>query len=70
MMLNSSWARASSSIASAEFTKSQLKEWMKPVEARIPKFLAASGHKGVVYREEPYGVTLGRGLINAQPQPY
>ena len=47
----------SASIASAEFTKSQLKEWMRPVEAPIPKFLAASGHKGVVYRE-PYGVTL------------
>jgi aldehyde dehydrogenase (NAD+) len=47
----------SASIASAEFTKSQLKEWMKPVEAPIPKFLAASGHKGVVY-QEPYGVTL------------
>ncbi len=47
----------SASIASAEFTKSQLKEWMKPVEAPIPKFLAASGHKGVMYRE-PYGVTL------------
>src|SRR6266446_2048797 len=47
----------SASIASAEFTKSQLKEWMKPVEAPLPKFLAASGHKGMVYRE-PYGVTL------------
>jgi aldehyde dehydrogenase (NAD+) len=47
----------SACIASAEFTKSQLKEWMRPVEAPIPKFLAASGHKGVVYRE-PYGVTL------------
>src|SRR5215467_7933488 len=35
----------SASIASAEFNKSQLKEWMKPVEAPIPKFLAASGHK-------------------------
>jgi acyl-CoA reductase-like NAD-dependent aldehyde dehydrogenase len=45
------------SIASIEFTKSQLKEWMKPVEAPLPKFLAASGHKGIVYRE-PYGVTL------------
>ena len=44
-------------IASTEFTKSQLKEWMRPVEAPLPKFLAASGHKGVVYRE-PYGVTL------------
>jgi acyl-CoA reductase-like NAD-dependent aldehyde dehydrogenase len=46
-----------SSIGSIEFTKSQLKEWMKPVEVPIPKFLAASGHKGIVYRE-PYGVTL------------
>jgi aldehyde dehydrogenase (NAD+) len=47
----------SASIASTEFTNSQLKEWMAPVEAPLPKFLAASGHKGVVYRE-PYGVTL------------
>src|SRR5215510_13419486 len=47
----------SASIATCEFTKSQLKEWMRPVEAPLPKFLAASGHKGVVYRE-PYGVTL------------
>src|SRR5262249_684267 len=45
------------SIASIEFTKSQLKEWMKPVEAPLPQFLAASGHKGIVYRD-PYGVTL------------
>src|SRR5262245_36529529 len=44
-------------IATSEFVKSQLKEWMKPVEAPLPKFLAASGHKGMVYRE-PYGVTL------------
>src|SRR5262245_9581556 len=43
--------------ASIESTKSQLQEWMKPVEAPLPKFLAASGHKGIVYRE-PYGVTL------------
>src|SRR5713226_5629747 len=47
----------SASIATGEFAKSQLKEWMKPVEAPVPKFLAASGHKGMVYRE-PYGVTL------------
>jgi aldehyde dehydrogenase (NAD+) len=47
----------SASIATSEFTKSQLSDWMKPVEAPLPKFLAASGHKGVVYRE-PYGVTL------------
>ena len=47
----------SASIATSEFAKSQVKEWMKPVEAPLPKFLAASGHKGMVYRE-PYGVTL------------
>src|SRR6266403_3031523 len=47
----------SASIATSEFAKSQLKEWMKPVEAPLPKFLAKSGHKGMVYRE-PYGVTL------------
>jgi aldehyde dehydrogenase (NAD+) len=47
----------SASIATSEFAKSQLKEWMKPVEAPLPKFLAQSGHKGMVYRE-PYGVTL------------
>lgn len=47
----------SASIATSEFAKSQLGEWMKPVEAPLPKFLAKSGHKGRVYRE-PYGVTL------------
>jgi aldehyde dehydrogenase (NAD+) len=45
------------SIGSIELMKSKLKEWMEPVEAPIPKFLASSGHKGIVYRE-PYGVTL------------
>jgi aldehyde dehydrogenase (NAD+) len=47
----------SASIATSEFAKSQLKDWVKPVEAPLPKFLAASGHKGMVYRE-PYGVAL------------
>jgi acyl-CoA reductase-like NAD-dependent aldehyde dehydrogenase len=47
----------SASIATSEFAKSQVKEWMRPVEAPLPKFLAKSGHKGMVYRE-PYGVTL------------
>src|ERR1700752_663141 len=47
----------SATIATAEYAKSQVKEWMRPVEAPLPKFLAASGHKGMVYRE-PYGVTL------------
>ncbi|MGA9679856.1 MAG: hypothetical protein WBR28_32800 [Mycobacterium sp.] len=40
-----------------EFQKSQLREWMKPVQAPVPRFLAETGHKGVVYRE-PYGVAL------------
>jgi aldehyde dehydrogenase (NAD+) len=38
-------------------TKVQLKDWMTPVEAVIPQFLAKSGHRGTIYRE-PYGVTL------------
>lgn len=46
-----------------EFTKAQLKGWMEPLEAPIPKFLAASGHKGVVYHE-PYGVSLIIGPFN------
>jgi aldehyde dehydrogenase (NAD+) len=50
-------SEVSATIATYESTKSQLKERMKPVEAPLPKFLAASGHKGIVYRE-PYGVTL------------
>jgi len=40
-----------------EFTKSQLKEWMTPVEAPLPEFLRESGHKGMIYRD-PYGVAL------------
>jgi aldehyde dehydrogenase (NAD+) len=47
----------SATVATSQYAKSQLKEWMKPVKAPLPKFLAASGHKGMVYRE-PYGVTL------------
>jgi aldehyde dehydrogenase (NAD+) len=45
------------SIGSAAAIKAQLAEWMKPIEAPLPKFMAATGHKGIVYRE-PYGVTL------------
>ena len=46
-----------------EFQKSQLKDWMAPVEAPVPRALAATGHKGFVYRE-PYGVTLIIGPFN------
>jgi len=44
-------------VAEVEFLKSQLKAWMQPLEAPVPRFLADTGHKGIVYRE-PYGVAL------------
>jgi aldehyde dehydrogenase (NAD+) len=44
-------------------TKAQLKEWMKPVNAGVPKALAASGHTAKIIRE-PYGVTLVIGPFN------
>src|SRR5271154_726653 len=50
-------------ISEAEFQKSQLKQWMEPVEAPVPKALARTGHKGMIYRE-PYGVTLIIGPFN------
>jgi aldehyde dehydrogenase (NAD+) len=43
------------------FQKSQLKDWMKPVEAPVPRALAATGHRGVVYRD-PYGGVDHRSL--------
>ena len=39
------------------FQKSQLKDWMTPVEAPVPRALAATGHRGIIYRE-PYCVDL------------
>src|ERR1700758_5590332 len=51
------------SAGESEIQKSQLKEWMKPVEAPIPRFLAKTGHKGIIYRE-PYGVALIIGPFN------
>ena len=51
------------SAGESEVQKSQLKEWMKPVEAPVPRFLAKTGHKGMVYRE-PYGVALIIGPFN------
>jgi aldehyde dehydrogenase (NAD+) len=45
------------------FQKSQLREWMTPVEMPVPKPLAATGHKGLVYRD-PYGVALLIGPFN------
>src|SRR6202521_3282446 len=51
------------SAGESELQKSQLKEWMKPVEAPVPQFLAETGHKGMIYRE-PYGVALIIGPFN------
>jgi aldehyde dehydrogenase (NAD+) len=51
------------SAGEAEVQKSQLKEWMLPVEAPVPRFLAETGHKGMIYRE-PYGVALMIGPFN------
>jgi aldehyde dehydrogenase (NAD+) len=46
-------------LGTIEVTKQLLSSWMQPIEAPVPKFLAESGHKAIVYRE-PYGVTLIR----------
>ena len=51
------------SIGETQFQKSQLKSWMEPEEAPLPKFLAQTGYRGIVYRE-PYGVTLVIGPFN------
>jgi aldehyde dehydrogenase (NAD+) len=45
------------------FQKSQLTDWMRPVEAPVPRALAATGHRGIVYRD-PYGVALIIGPFN------
>jgi aldehyde dehydrogenase (NAD+) len=51
------------SAGETEVQKNQLKEWMKPVEAPVPRFLAKNGYKGMIYRE-PYGVALIIGPFN------
>src|ERR1700719_4495581 len=50
-------------LAEVEFQKSQLKDWMSPVESPVPTFLAKTGHKAIVYRE-PFGVALIMGPSN------
>src|SRR5271154_7073442 len=52
-----------SAIGEAEFHRSQLKTWMEPVEEPVPRFMAKTGHKAMVYRE-PYGVALIIGPFN------
>jgi aldehyde dehydrogenase (NAD+) len=51
-------------VREAEFQKSQLREWMKPVEAPVPRFLG-DWTQGGVYRE-PYGVALIVGPSNGR----
>jgi aldehyde dehydrogenase (NAD+) len=50
-------------LGEVQYQKSQLKEWMKPMEAPVPRALAAAGHRGIVYRD-PYGVALIIGPFN------
>ncbi len=50
-------------LAEVEFQKSMLKEWMAPTEEPVPRALAATGHRGIVYRD-PYGVALIIGPSN------
>src|SRR5271156_1012143 len=52
-----------SAIGEAEFHRSQLKTWMEPVEEPVPRLMAKTGHKAMVYRE-PYGVALIIGPFN------
>ena len=50
-------------LGEVEFQKSQLKDWMAPTPAPVPSALAATGHRGMVYRD-PYGVALIIGPFN------
>jgi aldehyde dehydrogenase (NAD+) len=50
-------------IGEVAFQKSQLDEWMRPVEAPVPRALAATGHRAIIYRD-PYGVALIIGPFN------
>src|ERR1700722_17131 len=44
----------------ATSTRARLKEWMKPVDAAVPKALAASGHTAKIFRHT-IRATGGRG---------
>lgn len=50
-------------LGEVEFQKSMLAVWMTPTEAPVPRALAATGHRGIVYRD-PYGVALIVGPSN------
>jgi len=51
------------SAGEAQLQKSQLRGWMEPVEAPVPRFMAKTGHKAMIYRD-PYGVALVIGPFN------
>jgi hypothetical protein len=57
-----------SSIDEAALQKDNVKEWMEPVEAPVPRSLRASGHKAFVHRE-PYVVALIMGPFNGPLTP-
>lgn len=46
-----------------ELVKSQLKSWLEPIPAAVPKFLADAGHRGEI-RRDPFGSTLIIGPFN------
>ncbi|MEE6164608.1 MULTISPECIES: aldehyde dehydrogenase family protein [unclassified Mycolicibacterium] len=50
-------------LAEVEFQNSQLRDWMAPTEVPVPRALAATGQRGVIYRD-PYGVALVIGPSN------
>jgi aldehyde dehydrogenase (NAD+) len=50
-------------LGEVEFQKSMLAGWMAPTEVPVPRALAATGHRGVVYRD-PHGVALIVGPSN------
>ena len=51
------------SLGEVLYQKSQLRTWMAPTEAPVPRRLRESGHTAKVIRE-PYGVTLVIGPFN------
>lgn len=50
-------------VGEVAFQKGQLKHWMASMPAPVPRALAATGHRAVVYRD-PYGVALIIGPFN------
>jgi hypothetical protein len=53
-------------IGEVAFQKSQLDEWMKPVEAPMPRVLAAAGHRGIII-ESIVGPFKGPPLLLLRP---